>query len=313
MRSIEELKQANREITEVPTHLLRTDGGTQYRDGIDDETMREYLDAMREGAVFPPIEAVFDGLHHWVVDGFHRLAAFSRLGSPAIKVFFLHGSVDEARLLALGANAHHGLRRDAKTKRRIVQEALQHPALKDASNYTIAKHCGVSAPFVAAVRSPEIRKRQDENRVKSAKKVLESDSTPEHVETIPAAKASEIEVNAPNDYAAPSREEIEAAEEAFKADQDMMYKMLESDDALQVAVEENKRLNLRVAQLETRLRGLMNERNECVKMIKSRGREIERLRRDLQVYKPTRSEIAINVEVAARQKLLDTLRDAASA
>jgi hypothetical protein len=77
-----------------------------------------------------------------------------------------------------------------------------------------------------------------------------------------------------SDGAEPSREEVEAAEEAMKADQDMMYKMLEADDALAVAVEENKRLNLRVAQLEARLRGLMNERNEAVDMIQKLQKQI---------------------------------------
>jgi hypothetical protein len=46
------------------------------------------------------------------------------------------------------------------------------------------------------------------------------------------------------------------------------------DDALAVAVEENKRLNLRVSQLEARLRGLMNERNEAVDMIKKLQKQI---------------------------------------
>ena len=123
MRSIEELKKASRELMDVSQRLLRTDGGTQYRDGIEEETMCDYLDAMKDGAVFPPIETVFDGQHHWVVDGFHRLAAHYRRGSPSIKVSCIHGTLEEARLLALGANTQHGLRRDAKTKRRIVEEA----------------------------------------------------------------------------------------------------------------------------------------------------------------------------------------------
>lgn len=308
MRNIDDLKQAKHEIKDVPQLLLRTDGGTQFRDGIDDETMHEYLEAMKEGAVFPPIETVFDGQHHWVVDGFHRLAAINRRGSPSINVSCIHGSLEEARLLALGANANHGLRRDAKTKRRIVEEALQHPALMGESNYVIAKFCGVSCPFVAAVRDPEVKERQARNREKSVLKkvVAGSDSTRPKVETIPPRDPN------PNDGFAPSPEELEAAELALQADQEMMYKLLDSDEPLKVAHEEIKRLNHENAQLEIRFKGLMAEKNEAIKMVKSKEREVERLRRDLRNLKPTRSDIALVVESEARKELVESLRASAS-
>jgi hypothetical protein len=312
MRNIEDIKQAKREVKDVPHLLLRTDGGTQYRDGIDDETMREYLDAIKDGAVFPPIETVFDGQHHWVVDGFHRLAAYSRRGCPFITVSCIQGSLEEARLLALGANAQHGLRRDSKTKRRIVQQALQHPAFKGESNYVIAKFCGVSFPFVAAVRNPEIKERQKKNRDRSnANRVIEQTQGDAELKLFTSSSELPKEIN-PQGGEAPSKEEIEAAEEAFKADQDMMYKLLESDEPLRVAVDENKRLSLRVAQLEARLRGLMNERNECVRMVKSKEREVERLRGDLRNLKPTRSDIALSVESDARKELVESLRASVS-
>lgn len=307
MRSIEALKQAPRELMDVSQGLLRTDGGTQYRNGIEEETMRDYLDAMRDGTVFPPIETVFDGQHHWVVDGFHRLAAHYRRGSPSIKVSCIHGTLEEARLLALGANTQHGLRRDAKTKRRIVEEAIQHPAFQEESNYVIAKFCGVSQPFVAAMRNPEAKERQEKNRQKSMAKKLQPE--PDSVR-LPESDSTQADPQPyPDDGHAPSREEIEATEEALKADQDMMYKILESDDALKMVVEENNRLNLRKAQLEVRLRGLMNEKNECIRMLKSKEREVERLRRKIRHLEPTRSDISIGAEVAARSEIVATLRN----
>ena len=127
----------------------------------------------------------------------------------------------------------------------------------------------------------DAKDRQAKNRTKSmTKKVAEaesdsarpeSDSTPVRPESDSATRDPN-----PNDGDAPSREEIEAAEEAHKADQKMMYEILEADDKLKVAMEENKRLNLRVAQLEARLRGLMNERNEAVKMVKSLQKQIDK-------------------------------------
>ena len=71
--------------------------------------------------------------------------------------------------------------------------------------------------------------------------------------------------NEPDPYAgqAPDDEEIKASELAMQADQEAMYKLLESDDALATAHEEIKRLNHLNAQLEVRIHGLMNEKNEA--------------------------------------------------
>ena len=65
---------------------------------------------------------------------------------------------------------------------------------------------------------------------------------------------------------------------ALIADQEAMYKLLDSDDALATAHEEIKRLNYLNAQLETRLHGLMNERNEAVKMVKKLQKENDKLK-----------------------------------
>ena len=253
---------------------IRIDGGTQGRAVIDQTTVYSYLEHMKDGDEFPKMFAFYDGATYWLVDGFHRYHAYKLMGIKEIEIAYKPGTLEEAQIYSFGVNATHGKPRTTEDKRKVVLEALEHPLLQGKSDREIAKICHVSHPFVASVRNPEVKIRQDKNRAKSAKKVVESDSTPEKVESTPSAP--KVEVPNPNDGDAPSREEIEAAEEALRADQEMMYKMLESDDALKVAVEENKRLNLRVAQLETRLRGLMNERNEAVKMVKQLQKQLDK-------------------------------------
>jgi len=71
---------------------------------------------------------------------------------------------------------------------------------------------------------------------------------------------------------------LKANELAVQADMEAMYKLLESDDALATAHEEIKRLNLLNGQLEVRLHGLMNERNEAVKMVKKLQKELDKLK-----------------------------------
>jgi hypothetical protein len=320
MRSIDQLKQVNPEIKDVSQRQLRTDGGTQYRDGINDETMSEYLDAMKDGAVFPPIETVFDGQHYWVVDGFHRLAALSRLGRPAITVSCISGSQKEAQLLALGVNAKHGLPRNHNTKRKIGEAALSHPSLNGLSIPEIAKHTGLSAPFLYSLRDPEVKARQQQardravlNRIKpEVRNPIISDNEdmaePHHVDKLGVAANLGESTGFSDDGATPSQEEIAASEEAFRADQNMLYKILESDDALKVVFEENKRLNFLMAQLELRLHGLMNERNACVKLLKASQKKCDSQQHVLKKLSPIRTDIALTAEVAARGDLAESMR-----
>ena len=71
---------------------------------------------------------------------------------------------------------------------------------------------------------------------------------------------------------------MKVAERALQADVDAMYKLLESDDVLKTAHEEVKRLNYLTAQQEIRIHGLMNERNEAVKMLKKLQKENDKLK-----------------------------------
>ena len=258
---------------------LRIDGGTQGRSVIDQPTVYNYLEHMKEGDEFPRMFAVYDGATYWLVDGFHRYHAYKLLGIKEISIDYKPGTLEEAQVLSFGVNGTHGKPRTNEDKRKVVEAALEHVLTKNKSNYEIAKLCCVSQPFVAAVRDPKSKEKQGKQRTKHAEKVAENVAE-EKATTNPISngKTTTVVEPNPNDGDAPSQEEIEAAEEALKADQDMMYKMLESDDALKVAVDENKRLNLRVAQLEARLRGLMNERNEAVKMVKSLQKQIDKMK-----------------------------------
>ena len=255
---------------------IRIDGGTQSRVVIDQPTVYHYLERMKEGDEFPKMFAFFDGATYWLVDGFHRYHAYKLLGLKDVEIAYKPGTLEEAQVYSFGVNATHGKPRTNEDKRKAVEAALEHHMTRDTSDSEIARICNVSTPFVGSVRRPEVKKKQKENIEKHYRKKAEQEAernsiTPE----APAVDRNSITPN-PNDGEAPSREEIEAAEEALRADQEMMYKLLESDEPLKLAMEENKRLTLRVAQLEARLRGLMNEKNEAVKMVKALQKQIDK-------------------------------------
>ena len=255
---------------------IRIDGGTQCRVEIDQSTIYQYVDRMKEGDEFPLIEAVFDGATYWLTDGFHRYHAFKLLGLKEVAVKYKPGTQQDAIIEALRANSKHGKTLTNEDKVNKVKMALAIDGYDKKSDNEIAKLCEVSRTMVAAVRNPEVKKRQEENRIRSAAKKAQecSPTTPEApVEVSPTT--SEV---SPTTGAEPDDAELKANELAMQADMDMMYKLLETDEPLKLAHEEIKRLNHQNGQLEVRLHGLMNERNEAVKMVKKLQKELDKLR-----------------------------------
>ena len=251
-------------MVKVNTQNIRLDGGTQYREVIDQQTVYTYVERIKEGDEFPPIETVYDGSTYWLVDGFHRFHAYMLIGIKEIEVSFKHGTQVDAQLAALRANCTHGKPLTSQDKRNKVKMALSLQIHENISNYEIAKICGVSGSFVAAVRSPEAKQRQDEAKTKHLKRKAQALQCSS--QTI-IKKA--IAVNSAHpDEVGPDEDEMKAAELAEEKDREVFYKLLESDDALATAYEEIKRLNHLNAQLSVRINGLMNERNEAIKMLK---------------------------------------------
>lgn len=252
----------------VKLDVICIDGGTQCRVVVDQPTVYNYVEAMKEGDQFPPLETVYDGSTHWLTDGFHRWHAYKLLGVKEVEIKYKPGTKEDAILAALRANSKHGKTLTNEDKRNKVLMALQINGYDQKSNYEIAKICELSQSFVASVRDPEAKERQNKNRQKAIEKKA---GTTSPTSTSPTSTEPD-----PHAGEAPDDDEIKAAELAHEADVEAMYKILESDDALKTAYEEIKRQNQLLAQLEVRLHGLMNERNEAVKMVKKLQKDLEK-------------------------------------
>jgi hypothetical protein len=264
-------------MRKIKLDAIRIDGGTQCRLVIDQPTVYTYLDAMKEGAEFPMMETVYDGSTYWLTDGFHRYHAFKLSGIKEIEIKYKPGTLHDAKLEALKANSKHGKPLTNEDKRNKVRMALEIEGFDKLSDREIAKHCEVSHSFVASIRKPEIKEKQKNNKDKSIKKKVEMD---QEWSATPPEKTTDRENTdkIPADGQNPDEAEIQASERAMQADLDAMYKLLESDEPLKVAHEEIKRLNYLVAQQETRIHGLMNERNTAVTMLKKLQKETDKLK-----------------------------------
>lgn len=262
-------------MKKVNLNDIRIDGGTQSRLVIDQALVYQYIECMKDGDEFPLIETVFDGSTHWLVDGFHRYHAFKLMGLKQTEVKYKPGTQAEAQVISFGVNGKHGKPRTVEDKRNAVEMALAHPLTKDKSVYEIAKICVVSQPFVAGVKDPEKKKKQKDAKEKHIQKKAEELS--ENTNQISSDEKTTVRESPSLDAGMnPDEDELKANELAMQADQDAMYKLLESDDALATAHEEIKRLNHLNAQLEIRLHGIMNEKNECVKMVKKLQKELDK-------------------------------------
>lgn len=141
-------------IQTLRTDQIGLDDVTQMRQGVSHETVREYAEALEQGAEFPPVIVYFDGRRHWLADGFHRARAHRFLSLPEIKADVREGTQRDAILHAVGANASHGLRRTNADKRRAVEALLKDEEWSKWSNREIARRCLVDEGTVRKLRQP---------------------------------------------------------------------------------------------------------------------------------------------------------------
>jgi hypothetical protein len=144
------------QVRRIPLESIEVDPTVQQRAaGTSQDVVDEYAEAMRNGIEFPPID-VFgndDGPFH-LGDGFHRLDAHRSAHPDAkdIECKVHPGDRDDALLFACGANAQHGLRRGRSDKGKAVTTLIRSERWSGWSDREIARQCGVTHPFVAAVR-----------------------------------------------------------------------------------------------------------------------------------------------------------------
>ena len=139
----------------LPLKQIRYDNDDlQPRCDMDWTLVGEYAEAMKAGAVFPPVTVFSDGNSHWLADGFHRVHATRKAGVTEVEAEIREGDRRDAVLFAMGANASHGKRRTNEDKRRAVKLLLKDREWKDWSDREIARVCAVSNRFVSGLRKP---------------------------------------------------------------------------------------------------------------------------------------------------------------
>lgn len=284
-------------IKHLPIGDISIDGGTQARVEINAATVDEYAEALTEGEKLPPVIVFFDGVNTYLADGFHRYHGNRKIGATTIECDIRTGTLLDARLFAYGANRDHGLRRTVADKRRAVAGMLAD--CPDWSDRAIAKHVGVSHPFVAAVRNPDQKARQAETRTSSKPPKVETVSTPPAAEQpgeqpaeqaaaqpdgqaggLAAEQAEQPEVETvstpPVDPLAYRVAELEQMAAELLADNKAMSEVFDADEKAAALLVENKKLRFEISGLRERVNGLMAEKNEAIRLMKSWRKKAEK-------------------------------------
>ena len=135
---------------------IRIDGGTQPRAELNQETVADYAEAYKSGAILPAVTLFFDGAEYWLADGFHRFFGAKSAGKKSIAEDITPGTLRDAILYSLSANSKHGLKRSNADKRKAVQTLLSDAEWSKWSSRDIAKHCSVGHPLVDEMRKSSL-------------------------------------------------------------------------------------------------------------------------------------------------------------
>lgn len=262
---------------------IRIDGNTQQRDSIDPHWVHEMVDNMKNDVEYPPLQVRYDGVHYWLSDGFHRYHAYTQLGVKSIEVAYLPGTQFDAQIDSYSANHNHGKPRSRADKVKAVQNALANPQLQDKSDAEIGRICKVSYPFVASVRKPEQKQKQDEARKRHTLKKAREIQTQEPESHFEHHNHPTINQINPEDAfraggEAPDDSELLANQKKHEADLDLLGRFLDSDDKMAHLYEENKRLAHLVAMKDLRIKELMNEKSAAIKMVKDLQKQVDKLK-----------------------------------
>lgn len=278
---------------QLSAERINISGGTQARRRLCEATVKDYVEAMQEGATFPPIKVFYDGKEYWLADGFHRTHAALKTDAKTVEADVATGTRRDAILYAVGANATHGLKRNNDDKHDAVLTLLDDDEWREWSDREISKRCNVSASFVAKIRkemTPEenpptertyTNKHGQEAKMQTAK-IGKPDPKPEAPK--PDVRQVKITEEIPPEW--------RAAQEEDEGDDASLVEQLEAANAkiaayekgnanLRDLVNENARLQDELKREKTSKNFYLEKSGRLVKELAARDREVAELKAKL--------------------------------
>jgi len=132
---------------------IEASAATQIRKHLDAETIDRYRESLKNGAILPPpvVFAEKGSERYILADGFHRVEAYKKRSVKEIEFEVRVGTLHDALVYALGANADHGLPRTPADNRNAVEMALKDPQLEKLSVRELSEVCRVPKSTVSDI------------------------------------------------------------------------------------------------------------------------------------------------------------------
>ncbi len=124
------------------------DHALQARGGLNEEAVRDYLEAYNRGVRFPPLRLVRVDGRLLCVDGWHRHAVYKLARVAETEAHVRDGTRRDAVFEAVQANNDHGLQRTRDDRRRAVRMLLMDAEWCALSSRDLADMAKVSHTFV---------------------------------------------------------------------------------------------------------------------------------------------------------------------
>jgi hypothetical protein len=139
-------------IEKIALNKLTADPEINPRKEVDNDNVERLVKLIKQEVRLRPIIVFKDEDVFNIVDGFHRYAAYKKVGENHIQCKVREGTREKAMIHACSSNVGHGKRLTNDDKRRIVTRLLTIDKSKKWSDGKIAEKCGVSQPFVSKLR-----------------------------------------------------------------------------------------------------------------------------------------------------------------
>jgi hypothetical protein len=139
-----------------PTHIslneIIIDDEIIARVELNEKYLAEIENDLKDGAKLPPVIVFSDKTDYYLVDGLHRYHAVKNQKQETIIAMIHKGDKRAAILFSCSVNSENGLRRTNDDKRKAVNKMLTDSEWSQWSDGVIAKHAGVTQPFVSRMR-----------------------------------------------------------------------------------------------------------------------------------------------------------------
>ena len=276
---------------------IRIDGGTQARAGLDQATVAEYSEHMKEGAKFPAPVVYFDGSNYWMADGFHRYFANKTNGVLEIECDIKEGTQRDAKFYSLGANGGRGLKLKSEDIKNILHIIFADEEWGDMSSTAIAKHIGVSVMTVTRARHAWNDARADEEAPEAED---EGEDEEEVTYTNKHGQKAKMKVGKVGKKAKELAPKVETPHK-MTPEEELSQKLMELEDQLKETIDENEKLKdaVAVGQFdgeEIEKIDLQDTLNDLREQIRIKDIEIQSLRESRDTYQNRAAELMKQVK-----------------